>query len=137
MYKQPHDEIVRHSTATRWEPAVGYSRAVRAGKLIYVAGTTAVGDNGQIVCVGDPHGQAVRCFEIIGKAVEALGGRMENVVRTRVHITDARHASDVGRAHRECVGANPPASTMVVARLMEAEMLVEIEADVYLPEEES
>lgn len=127
------DEIVRLSSGAKWEPQVGYCRAVRAGNMIFVAGTTAVGENEEIVHLGDAHGQALRCFEIIKDAVIALDGKMENIVRTRMYVSDARHANDVARAHKACVGDHPPASTMVVTRLMEAEMLVEIEAEVYIP----
>ena len=121
---------INHSTGSKWEPVIGYSRAVRTGQFVYVSGTTASGADGNIVGAGDPHAQTQQILKNITAALEAVGARLEHVVRTRIYLTDISRWEDVGRAHGEVFGEIRPATAMVeVARLISPEILVEIEAD--------
>jgi len=118
------------SSGTEWEPRVGYSRAVRVGDRISVSGTTATDDAGEVVAVGDPHGQAKRAMENAVDAVEAAGGAVGDVVRTRLYVVDIDDWEAIGRAHADVFGAVRPATTMVeVSRLIEPELLVEVEVE--------
>lgn len=116
------------SSGAAWESIVGYSRAVRVGQVIEVAGTTAVDANGKVVGVGDPYQQTKHIFGIIEKALQEAGGGLTDVVRTRIFVTNIAHWEEVGRAHGEFFRYIRPASTLLqVAALVDPEMLVEIE----------
>ena len=112
-----------------WESEVGYSRAVRVGDVVHVAGTTAV-RAGVTQAPGDPYRQAVLALEIIAAALAECGASLADVVRTRIYVTDIAHWPEVGRAHGEVFGDVRPAATMVqVAALISPDLLVEIEAE--------
>ena len=118
------------STGSEWEPIVGYSRAVRVGNRVFVAGTAPVAEGGGTHAPGDAYAQAKRCLEIIIAALEQAGASAKDVVRTRMFVTDISRWQDFGRAHGEVFGAIRPATSMVeVKGLIEPDMLIEIEAD--------
>jgi enamine deaminase RidA (YjgF/YER057c/UK114 family) len=123
------DRTIRISSGAPWEGVVGYSRAVRKGNMIWVSGTAPMKD-GLVVGIDDPYRQAVMCLRIIKNAIESAGGKLSDVVRTRIYVMRIRDWEHIARAHSEFFGDIRPATTLVqVAKLIDPNILVEIEAD--------
>ncbi len=123
----------KYTSGAKWEKIVGYSRAVKVGTRIYVTGTTATDENSNIVGIGDAYAQTVQTIKNIEKALNALDATLENVVRTRMFVTDISRWEEYGKAHGEFFSEIMPATTMVeVSKLIDPDMLIEIEADAEL-----
>lgn len=128
-------ERKRYETGSPWEPIVGYSRAVRVGNTVEVAGTTSMKD-GQVVGIGDPYRQTAEILKTIEEALTHVGAKLEHVVRTRMFVTDISQWEEIGRAHGEVFRDIRPVATMVeVKALIDPELLVEIEVQAIVTEE--
>ena len=130
---EPVGPIERFSSGSRWEPIVGYSRAVRAGSLVFVAGTTATGPDGELVGEGDPYAQTRQALGNVEASLARAGARLSDVVQTRLYVRDVASWEEVGRAHREVFGEARPTTAMVeVSALIDPRILVEVEATAVL-----
>jgi enamine deaminase RidA (YjgF/YER057c/UK114 family) len=125
-------KIKRNKTfsGTPWEPKVGYARAVQVGDFVYVSGTTGTDPSGKVLAPGDLYAQSLQAIRNIESALQRLGLGLEHVVRTRIYVTQIERWEEVAKAHSECFGQIHPATSLIgVSRLIDPEMLVEIEAD--------
>lgn len=128
-------ERKRFSSGTKWEPIVGYSRAVRVGNVVHVAGTTATDQQGNLVGIGDAQAQTLQVLSNIKRALESVGAKLEDVVRTRIYVTDITRWEEIGRVHGEFFSKILPATTMIeVKSLVNPQMLVEIEVEAIVNE---
>ena len=126
---------IKYSSGTKWEPIVGYCRTVRVGNIVYVAGTTATDEQGNLVGIGDARTQTIQVLNNIKRALEAVGTRLEDVVRTRIYVTDITKWEEIGKVHGEFFRQILPATTMVeVKSLVNPQMLVEIEVEAIVDE---
>jgi enamine deaminase RidA (YjgF/YER057c/UK114 family) len=124
---------VKYSSGSKWEPIVGYSRAIRVGKIVHVSGTTGTDSEGKVVGAGDPGKQAVQALDNIRRALESVGSKLEDVVRTRIYVTDISRWEEVGKAHGAVFkDIRPTTSMLEVKKLISPEILVEIEAEAIL-----
>ena len=125
--------IQRHFTNTEWESKVGYCRALRAGNLIYLSGTAPIDDDGNTFAPGNAYAQARRCFEIIQRTLLTMNSGLDQVVRTRMYVTDISQWEAFGKAHQEYFGEHPPVTAMVeIKALINADMLIEVEAEAFV-----
>jgi enamine deaminase RidA (YjgF/YER057c/UK114 family) len=130
-------ERERVFTGSPWEEKAGYCRAMRVGDQIFVAGTAPVDDQGSTFAPGDAYAQTRRCFEIIEAALQALGGQLSDVVRTRLYVTDMGRWEAYAQAHQELFAEHPPVNTMVeIAALINPDMLIEVEVEALLSQPE-
>lgn len=128
-------QFQRTYSGAPWEEKVGYCRALRAGDLIFVTGTAPIADDGSVYAPGDAYAQTKRCFELIERALRDLEASFDDVVRTRMYVTDISKQADVGRAHHEIFAERRPTATMIeIKGLVDPAMLIEIEVDAVSPQ---